>query len=92
VIEFKVGYSYVNVIADEDETAHIYHVLNYREPGFAAIRDRMLRLNPRNPYWRTYDGIKSLYDNHNKRFLSGLLPKVGAYLTERHIDYVITCT
>jgi superfamily II DNA or RNA helicase len=67
-------------------------VLNYREPGFAAIRDRMLRLNPRNPYWRTYDGIKSLYDNHNKRFLSGLLPKVGAYLTERHIDYVITYT
>ena len=66
------------------DSALRYHTANWRH-----IKRRMLRREPKNPYWREFDGTKSFYDRKHCYFLTGLLGKVLLNIRKQGIPYEI---
>lgn len=72
--------------ATETDINAIYRALSFQVKDYKMVARRMSKHNPR---MRNWDGIKSFLDRKNKRFLSGFIPRVQAYLNSQGLRYEI---
>lgn len=84
---FISGNVFTQMTSGTEQSVHCaYRALSYQVKDWQMVKRRMMKHNPRMRHW---DGTRSFFDRRNKRFLTGLLPRVEAAFRSEGIPFTV---